>query len=471
MALAERAPRRAPKGKPKPRIMPPTPARSGHVDFAKQASDVGIELMPWQVTAARYITALGRGDTWLYPEVAVIVARQQGKTTLLLPLIVDRLRRGHKVMHTAQNRELPREVHDLVAQTLVAHYPKELPPKRGVRYGAGQEEIRMVNGGRYRIVAPSRGGARGPSNDLVIVDELREMTDTDFIGAAKPTLTASTHPQMVYLSNAGTEDSVVLNSLRKRAESDPSLAYLEWSAHPDRAADDLAGWVEANPAIGHMPGVLDTLEREYRANLLGGTMAIFETEHLCRWAVTLHPTIVDVETWTRAKREQLGTPRRPVMGIALDSTGTRASGVIAWQLADGSFGLECIVDIKGEPIDLDSAGPAMRQHAAQLGVSQVVFDPYDEHLARHFRRAKPMNGRDYSNACGRFVQALEAGTLHWTGEDKITADLPHATKRTVARDAWMAVKAREEPITALLAAIRAVGAVYRPVSAGAPRIF
>ena len=73
------------------------------------------------------------------------------------------------------------------------------------RFGSGQEEIRLRNGGKYRIVAPTRGGARGPSNDLVIVDELREMDTLDFIAAAKPTLIASPSPQIVYLSNAGTD--------------------------------------------------------------------------------------------------------------------------------------------------------------------------------------------------------------------------------------------------------------------------
>src|SRR5512139_1081217 len=101
MALAERARRYAPKGRPKARLLPPTPARSQVRDFEATARAIGIELMPWQVTAARYLTALGPGSTWLYPEVALIVARQNGKTTMLVPLIVSRLLAGQRVMHTA----------------------------------------------------------------------------------------------------------------------------------------------------------------------------------------------------------------------------------------------------------------------------------------------------------------------------------------------------------------------------------
>ena len=45
-------------------------------------------------------------------------------------------------------------------------------------------------------------------------------------------MTASADPQLVYLSNAGTDESVVLNHVRDRAADDPRLAYLEWSAAP-----------------------------------------------------------------------------------------------------------------------------------------------------------------------------------------------------------------------------------------------
>jgi hypothetical protein len=47
-----------------------------------------------------------------------------------------------------------------------------------------------------------------------IVDEVRELDTHEFIAAAKPTLQASPNPQILYLSNAGSEDSEVLNAIR-----------------------------------------------------------------------------------------------------------------------------------------------------------------------------------------------------------------------------------------------------------------
>jgi hypothetical protein len=468
-ALAQQKPRQEPKGSPTPRVAPPTPARSAVKDFAATAEDCGFSLYPWQETAARYLTATGAGGHWLYPEVATIVSRQNGKTHLLIPLIVSRLLAGRRIMHTAQNRELPREVFGDVADHMWGKHRGLL--RRKPRFANGQEEIRLTNGGHYRIVAPTRGGARGPSNDDLIIDELREMDSTEFIAAAEPTLTASANPQVIYLSNAGTEDSTVLNALRKRADEDPALAYLEWSAGPELADDDRAGWRQANPAIGHNAGMLAYLERKYQSYRLAETMGIFETEHLCRWVITVKPTILGLAAW-EAARAATGRVRRPVMGIALDPSSTRASAAIAWQETDGAFGLEVVADVTGDPIDLDRFGPDLRAQAAKLGVAKVVFDPYDEHLARHFLKPIPMNGRDFANACGSFVRLIEGGRLRWQTEttELVGTDLPWTTKRHVGPNAWMAVRANEErPITAMLAAIRAVGAAYRPASS-VPRI-
>src|SRR5262245_18672673 len=303
-----------------PRIAPPVPLRSRLREFREAAQLAGIVPMPWQTIAARIVLgvrpsfALPWRGRWLYPEVAVVVARQNGKTTFLIPRIVMGLRSGERIMHTAQNRELPREVFGLVADVMAQDAFRA--GVRNIRQANGQEEIRMWNGGRYRIVAPTRRGARGHPNDLVVVDEAREMQTFDFIAAAEPTLTTPPHPQMLYLSNAGDDSSVVLNGLRRRAELDPKLGYLEWSAAPERALDDPAGWAEANPALGI------TVQREYlaerfHAHQAGGTLGIFETEHLCRWVPSLLPRMVSAAAWDRAGAN-LEDPVHPALGIALD---------------------------------------------------------------------------------------------------------------------------------------------------------
>src|SRR5262245_53139757 len=172
------------------------------------------------------------------------------------------------------------------------------------------------------MVAPPRGGARGRSRDPGTIDELPEVDSWGFIAAAKPTLTASRDPQVVYLSNAGTDTSIVLNALRERAGKDRRLAYLEWSAAPERNADDREGWAEANPAMGHERGemglIAETLEADYEASRLDGSLAVFETEHLCRWVVSMREVLVDGTAFEACEVARLPRARRSYVGISMD---------------------------------------------------------------------------------------------------------------------------------------------------------
>lgn len=453
---------RALRGRPDPRIAPPLPARSRQLAFGETSAELGYPLMPWQRTAGRYLTALGHGDRWLYREVAIVVGRQNGKTTLLVPHILSRLRMGRRIMHTAQNRELPREVFGLVADVLMDEKPS--PLRSRPRFANGQEEIRMRNGGRYRIVAASRGGARGPSNDDVIVDELREMDDFTFISAAKPTLAASRNPQFLYLSNAGDDTSVVLNALRSRAGDDPSLAYLEWSAAPGRGADDVAGWQESNPALGHLPALYETLQMEYQSNRLAGTLAIFETEHLCRWVTSMQPRLLTSSIFQRSRVEVLERPVRPALAFSMDPGGRRASAAIAWRQTDGTIGLRIEAEAYGEPIDTDTLGPELAAFATKAGALRQAFDPgTDADLARHLKRAKPLIGRDFAAACENFVRRATEGSLRWDNAGSVADDLDWTSRKAHESGSYTAVRSSEErPITAVLAAIRAVWLASAP---------
>src|SRR5919108_2533276 len=117
-------------GSPTPRLAPPVPVRSDVPGLTLAANDIGIRLMPWQETAARYLTATNARGRHLYREVAIVVARQNGKTLLMKPLIIRALKAGLRVLHIAQNRELPREMFGLVADALSGE-PHLFPTRRG----------------------------------------------------------------------------------------------------------------------------------------------------------------------------------------------------------------------------------------------------------------------------------------------------------------------------------------------------
>ena len=464
MALRDPLPGSDPVGAEYPRLAPPVPLRSLADDYVKQAIEIGITPFPWERVAYHYITALDADNRWLYPENADIVSRQNGKSLLLVPLIVKRLREGRRIMHTAQNRNLPRIVFEMVADVMQTHYLRELAAKP--RFANGQEEIRTRNGGYYRIVAPTRGGARGLSCDDVIIDELREMNDTDFISAAEPALAASDNPQVIYVSNAGTDDSIVLNSLRDRAHDDPKLAYLEWSAAPDRDADDRAGWLEANPSVGHLPGLWSYLERKHESYRLAGMMGIFETEHLCRWVNTILPPIISRATWDELGGSA-GAPIRPAMGISLDPSGQRASAVIAWQMEDGRVAVRPIREATGEPnIEMADFGGDLKRLQHEHKVKRAGYDgATDRELSKFLKEPDAITGAKFTNASSLFVNLVETHKLVIDDPDDVIGACIEWTGRKTHEQpgTWTAIPlSAEHPVTALLATIRAVSLAFGP---------
>lgn len=458
-------------GHAKPRLGPPVPLRSDLREIRDLAVEMGMPLIPWQETVCRYVTARKADGTHLYREVADVVSRQNGKTTIPKPLIVKWLKDGRRILHIADKRELPRDMHSFVADWLMAHDPELFPKRRGKpiwpRFGAGQEEIELANGGRYRI-ATTKGG-RGWPADILIIDELREMEDFTVISAAGPTQMASPDPFTWYLSNAGTDKSVVLNSVRDRAGKDPNLAYLEWSAPPDFDAGDKRGWVYANPSIGHIPGLLAELERAYQRHLLAGTMPIFETEHLCRWVPTLQPRVIADVEWQKA-RGPMVEPVSPVMAIKVDPEGRRASAVIAWT-HDNLVYLRSFAEDVMAPVDLDAFAADLLPLSRKFKVRQIGYDPWtDRDLARHFPTAKAINGADYYQAGERFVRSVTGGQLRHDDDGTIGSDLAYTVRRETP-NGWFATRSdAERPTTAGEAAIRAVWLATTPAP-GRPRVY
>ena len=470
MTTAAAAPGRRPSsrryGRSTPSIAPPAPLKSLLREYEADAKKLGLRLMPWQKVAGRYLMAVDERGRFRFREVAVVVSRQNGKTTLLLPRIRFGLRHGRRMLHTAQNRQLPRETFVEVARALIGD-----PMITEIRHANGQETIRSVHGGEYSLVAP-RPSARGiPGVDDVFIDEVREQRSFDLIGAIKPTLTARANSQLVYMSNAGDEDSVVLNDLKRRAESSSSLAYLEYSADAELTIDDVEGWYQANPALGH------TIELEtLRDNFSSMPAHVFETEHLCRWVVSMRPKVVNVAQFDGclAPGGELERMHRPASGLSLDATGTRAAAALSWRQSDGTIALTELAAVSGTPIDVDRLGRELFNRSLRSGVVTTGFDDLtDRKLAAYLgKRSRPVTGREWANACANFAQLVESGRLRHDGAPNVAADLQWSARHDVGQGAWSVVKAKDErPIPSLLAAIRAVWLASSPsYSARRPQI-
>lgn len=272
-----------------------SPATSLGFEAESFATDVlGISLLPWQ----RYwlIHALElRGDGgYRFRTVLTLVSRQQGKTSLLkiVSLWAMYMGRANLVLGAAQSLDIARESW-AGAVELAEDNPELAAEIDTVRRTNGEQCLTLTSGARYRITAATRSAGRGLSVDLLILDELREHRTSEAWAALSKTTMARPGALIVGISNAGDDESVVLNGLRSAAlaGTDPALGIFEWSAPDGCALDDTEAWAQACPGLG-----ITVSEAAIRAALTTDPPNVFRTELLCQRVDALN-SAVDPAAW------------------------------------------------------------------------------------------------------------------------------------------------------------------------------
>lgn len=219
------------------------------------AAAAGLHLDDWE----RWVLEQGLGRSgdgkWSAFEVALIVARQNGKGAILEALELAALFLDDfgvdLILHSAHEFKTASEAFRRI-QARVDNHPSFRRRVRQVYLQRGAESIELRNGKRLRFIARSSGSGRGFSADLVILDEAYELGDAA-MAALLPTLSARPNPQIWYTSTAGLPTSSQLGLVRGRGlrGDDPSLAFFEWSADPDSYDPaDPRCWAQANPGLG-----------------------------------------------------------------------------------------------------------------------------------------------------------------------------------------------------------------------------
>jgi hypothetical protein len=253
------------RGKTTPRLFTP-PLRplnrrtSDGYDVADFAEMIGEPLLPWQRFAVIHALELLPGGDYRFRIVIIVVARQNGKSTLKRTVTLWRMFMQPKchVLGIAQDLSLARDQWQMCQDTI--HESPSLEEEWGnVRNVNGDEKFWLANKSRYAIKAPNRKAGRGGSNDEVNIDELAQHYDWKSWAATSKTTMAKANSQIWAMSNAGSDESVVLNQLRDSALSgrDPTICLLEWSGEYDEEGDsycDIDDWpqiAQANPSLGY----------------------------------------------------------------------------------------------------------------------------------------------------------------------------------------------------------------------------
>jgi hypothetical protein len=429
---------------PRRELTPETTHGFAAIAFAEQVLEVN--LFPWQRWLLLHALELDDGGGYRYRFICVNVARQNGKTLVMLILALWHIYAldSPTVIGTAQDlanaekawgeavewAQSDEELGDLIEKVNLGH-PKFM---------------KLVTGCQYRVAAASRKGGRGFSGDLILLDELREHQSWDSWSAVTNTMNARPNAQAWAFSNAGDALSIVLRYLRAQAHRDLGwpdgdadapllegvdedmqqyldevgddgvLGWFEWSAPPGVKRTDRDGWAQANPSLNHTDIVANCVtERAISAALRTNPPSQFEIEVLCRWVSMAEAGPFPEGSWretldndarpdsdaprmvclamnwsrtrcyiARASRNEVG----PVAGIAADRAGT--DWVLPWLIENRESYSGIVIQSNGAPEtalmeDIKSAElPVIPWGGADLGsATGMVFDRLDRRAIRH----------------------------------------------------------------------------------------
>lgn len=272
-------------------------------DFA--ANYLGTPLDPWERWLAIHALELLPDGRPRFRHVLLIVARQNGKTWLLVVLclfwsFIDRL---PLVLSTSSLLDYAKEAWQLgtyIAQTSPV-LEVDLPPggKRGIREANGEQTMTTIHRSRWKIAAANRRAGRSLTVDRLVLDELREHLDWECWTAAVPTTNAVRHAQVWSVSNMGDARAVVLDSRRRMSMTglDPRMGLFEWSAPEGSDPTDPAAIAQANPNVGRRIDMADLVSAGAVALEEGGEeLTKHLTEILCIGVRSRHPA-VDARAW------------------------------------------------------------------------------------------------------------------------------------------------------------------------------
>lgn len=331
------------------------PAASfGHAVIVFAAEVLCEPLDPWEAWLVVHLGELLPDGRPRFRTALVLVARQNGKTHVLrvLSLFWQFVEAAGKrlILGMSTNLDYAREVWQAGVEQAEAT-PELAEAIAEVRRANGEQQMRTVDGARWKIAASTRRGGRSLTVWRLIIDELREHDSWEAWNAATKATNAVPDAMTVAISNQGDDSAVVLDSLRAEAlevigggEGDPRLGLFEWSAPDGCDVLDEQAWAAANPNLGHRIDVDAIRGDAVRAARQGGDEeAGFRTEVLCQRVRVLR-TAVDGASWARqfVPGDLSGVRGRVALCLDVAPDGRHATLCAAAVLPDGRTRVEAV---------------------------------------------------------------------------------------------------------------------------------
>lgn len=254
---------------------------------------IGRPALPWQREVLRGAMGVRADGKWSAYEVALWLARQNGKgyVTEALELFGAFMLRERKIVHSAHLFDTSKEAFNRLVGIIENCDWLRQRSEKPLR-GKGNEAIpltRAMGGGVIEFKARTLHGARGLTGDRVTLDEAYGLTVGHY-QAMSPILATIPNPQIVYTSSPPDDktgmmpDDALTPSIRQRGldGTDPSLASFEWSPSEGFDPGDVDVWYQCNPSLGYLIDE-EFFHRQWNVFKTSQRPGAFSTEHLGIW--------------------------------------------------------------------------------------------------------------------------------------------------------------------------------------------
>lgn len=252
-------------------VMAPGDLRQGNevITLAKRA---GSNQMPWQCGVIRAISAKTPAGTWVHTTCVLLVPRQNGKSEILVALILYRIFvLDETVVYTAHEWKSAQPVAERLIEMIESRPWLDARVEKKLN---SQGEARVVLSGPRdpsrpnldskgnpkvgKVIFRTRSAKAGRGLDEVdtlVYDEGFDVSDAS-VASLNPTQDAAKDPQVIYASSPVNRDEhpngVQLSALRHTAlqRQDPSMFLAEFRAPEGADREDPLTWALGNPSFG-----------------------------------------------------------------------------------------------------------------------------------------------------------------------------------------------------------------------------
>lgn len=463
-----------------------TPRDPNRKTYGGQAAQIaewlGQPFMPWQRAVADVALEVDEDTGRLhYRTVVLTVMRQQGKTSLTLPIWLQRAIRWERqhIAWTMQSAKDAREkwIDEHIPLIANSRINNLLAGSGGIRKQNGSEHVRFVNGSIQTLMASNQSSGHGKVIDLGIVDEAMAQPDDRLHQALRPAMKTRNRPgmpgtQLWIISTVGPAGESEwfhgwLEAGRAAVDAgtcdEDRLCYIEYSAPEDADPGDPATWWSCMPALGHTIEQ-ETIEAEYREALLTPDgLAGFRRQALNQRTSQRSDPVIPLALWDACVAAVDREPGVPLVW-AVDVSPQQASAAIAvaWMRPDGVPQVQVVEHRPG----VGWLAERVSELRARWGGAWLL-DPRGSSASQQVDWPGVLvSAADTRRACAGFEAAVREGILGHYGQQELRDAVEGAVKRVGEDGGWTwARRSTHVDISPLVAVTLALFGVHADLGA------